>query len=95
MDVFTVEYESFLMNDKLVYDMFDFNDACPMDFITEVAFAYDTSGISLDLKPLPNSTKYAGLGHDNSPLVTIAPYLNQDQEEKSLNLFRENKEALG
>jgi len=51
VDEFTVEYESFLMDDEPEYDVFDFNDACSMDFITEVASACDTPAAPLDMNP--------------------------------------------
>jgi len=74
--------------------VFDFN-TCSVDFIAKIASAYDTSGVSLDLKSLPNSLKYAFLGPNESLPVIIASDLDQHQEEKLLNLLRENKEALG
>ena len=52
MDELDVEYESFLMDDELGYDVFDFNEACSVDFIAEVASACDTSTVPLNLKPL-------------------------------------------
>ena len=50
---FAVEYESFLMNDEPRYDVFDFHDACSVDFIVEVAFACNTSTVPLDLYLTP------------------------------------------
>ena len=91
VDEFAIEYESFLKNDELEYDVFDFNDAYSVYFITEVAFAYDTSTAPLDLKPLSDSFKYALLYHDESLLVIIASDLNQDQEEKLLTYLGRTK----
>jgi len=95
VDEFAVEYESFLVDDEPKYDVFDFNDAHSVDFIPKVASTYDTFAAPLDLKPFPNSIKYALLGHDESLPVIIASDLNQDQEDKLLNLHRENKVVLG
>ena len=52
VDEFAIEYESFLVDDEPKYDVFDFNDACSMDFITKVASACHTSAAPLDLKTL-------------------------------------------
>jgi len=78
VDECAVEYESFLVDDEPVYDVFDFNDACPMDFITKVASACDTSAAPLDLKPLPDSLKYVCSDHHESLPMIIASDLNQD-----------------
>jgi len=51
--------------------------------------------VSLDLKPLPDSLKYAFLGPNESFLLIIAFDLDQDQDGKLPDLLRENKEALG
>ena len=88
VDEFAIEYKSFFMDNKLEYDVFDFDDACSTYFIVEVAFSCETSTISLDLKPLPDSLKYAFLGLDESVSVIIASNLDQHQEEKLLNLGR-------
>ena len=58
VDEFAVKYESFFMNDEPEYDVFDF-DTSSVDFIAEIASACDTSTVSLDLKPLHDSLKYA------------------------------------
>jgi len=55
----------------------------------------DSPSASLDLKPLPNSLNYSFLKPDNSLPVSIASDLNRDQEEKLIDLLRENKEAIG
>ena len=49
----------------------------------------------LELKPLPNSLKYAFLGPDESLPVIVASDLDRDQEDKLIALLRGNKEALG
>ena len=54
VDEFVVKYECLLVDDEPEYDVFDFNDACSMDFITKFSFACDTSAVSLDLKRLPD-----------------------------------------
>jgi len=65
VDAFDIVYESFLTNDELEYDVFNFNDAYSMDFITEITSACDTSTIPLDFKPLLDFLKYQFLGHDH------------------------------
>ena len=49
----------------------------------------------LELKPLPDTLKYAYLGADESPLVIIAANLSKSQEEAVLFILRENKETIG
>jgi len=83
------------MDDEPEYDVFDFNDACSVDFIAKFSFTCDTSAAPLDLKTLPDSLKYAFLGRDESLPMIIASDLNQDKEDKFLNLLRESKETLG
>ena len=51
--------------------------------------------MSLYLKLLPDSLKYAFLGPNESLPVIIVSNLDQDQEKKLLEILRENKEALG
>ena len=78
---FVVEYESFFINDEPEYDVFDFNDACLVNFIAEVASICDTSTVPLDLKPLPESLKFAFLRDGEFLPLIIASNLSQDQEE--------------
>jgi len=59
VDEFAVEYESFFINDEPEDDVFDFDDACPMDFIADGSSAYDTSIISVELKYLLEFLMYA------------------------------------
>ena len=54
-----------------------------------------SSSFSLDLKPLPNTLKYAFLGPNGIFPGTLANDLNLDEEMQVLDLLRENKEALG
>ena len=49
-----------------------------MDFITDVVSTCDTSVVSLDLKALPNSLKYAFLGLEEFLPVIIVSDLDQD-----------------
>ncbi|KAL3534334.1 hypothetical protein ACH5RR_002795 [Cinchona calisaya] len=49
----------------------------------------------LDLKPLPNTLKYAYLGPSKSCPVSIAFDLCNDQEFKLLNVLKNHKEAIG
>jgi len=94
MDEFTVEYESFFVDAEPGYDVFDF-DTYFMVFIAEITSTCDTFGVSLDLKPLADSLKYAFLSPNESLPVIIASDLDQDQKENLLDLLRKNKEALG
>ena len=65
------------MDDEPEYDVFDF-DTYSVDFIAEIASACDTYSVSLDLKPLLNSLKYAILSPNESLPVIIAFDLDQD-----------------
>jgi len=76
MDEFSIEYRSFFMDDEHKDDVFDF-DTCFVDFMADV-FACDTSTVSLDLKPLPDSLKYVFLGANESLSVIIRSNLDQD-----------------
>ena len=77
------------MDDEPEHDVLDFDDnACFVDFKTNVATAYDTSTIPLDIKSLPDSLKYAFLSHDECLPIIIVSDLAQDQEEKLLDLLR-------
>jgi len=61
--------------------VFHFDDACSVDFITDVISAYDTSGIPLDQTSLLNSLKYVFLGLDESLAIIIASTFDQDQKK--------------
>ena len=83
------------MNDEPEYDTFEFDDLystadCLLTAASESAFPP-----TLELKPLPDSLKYAFLGPNESFPVIIASDLDGDQETKLITLLRENKEALG
>jgi len=58
----------FFIDDEPKYDVFDFNDIHSVDFNFDVISVCDTFAISLDLKPLLESVKYAFLGPDKSLL---------------------------
>ena len=49
----------------------------------------------LELKPLPNTLKYAFLGDSESLPVIISSYLYKNQERKLLVVLSEYKEAIG
>jgi len=58
-DIFTTEYELFLIDDDSKYDVFEFDDLCSTadcllttvsEFIAETVFI-----VALELKPLPDS----------------------------------------
>ena len=99
VDVFAVEYESFLVNNEPKYDAFEFDDLysiadCLLTAASESA-SETVSPPALELKPLPDSLKYAFLGPNESFPIIIASDLDGDQETKLIALLRENKEALG
>jgi len=98
-DMFAAEYESFLVDDEPKYDVFEFDDLCSTAncLLTDVSKSMheSISPPALELKPLPNSFKYAFLGPDESLPVIITSDLDRDQEDKLIALLRENKEALG
>jgi len=79
--------------------VFEFHDLCStadcLLTIVSKSAAKSVSPISLELKPLPDSLKYAFLGLDESLPVIIASDLDREQEDKLITLLRENKEALG
>ena len=97
-DVLATEYESFLIDDEPEYDVFEFDDLCSTAncLLTAVyeSAAESISPVAVELKPLPDSLKYAFLGSYESLPVIIASDLNRDQEDKLISLLRENKEAL-
>ena len=75
-DMFTAEYESFMMNDELECDVFEFYDLCSTDdcllTTTFESAAESISPLALELKPLSNSLKYAFLGLDESlPIILL------------------------
>ena len=82
------------MNDEPEYDAFEFDDSySTADYLLTAAFE-SVSPLGLELKPLPDSLKYAFLGPNESLPVIIASDLDGDQETKLIALVRENKEAL-
>jgi len=88
-EIFAIEYELFLIDDELEYDVFQFDDLgcaskCVISFVSEDDFP----SASLNLKPLPNSLKYSSSGLDDSLPVIIASDLDWDQEEKLIDLDR-------
>lgn len=95
-DVFCTEYASSLMDHEPECDAFDFDD-CSLDSISTsmTTPACEPPTAPLELKPLPDSLKYAFLGPNESLLVIVASDLDLDQETKLLALLQENKEAIG
>jgi len=69
-EMFTAKYESFLMNDEPEYDVFEFDDLCSTaDCLLTIVFESMHESISppaLELKPLPDSLKYAFPGPEES-----------------------------
>ena len=49
----------------------------------------------LELKPLPDTLKYAFLGDSETLPVIISSHLDEDQEGKLLVVLNKHKEALG
>jgi len=86
----------FFIDDEPKCDIFQFDDLCS-DSACLIASAseFEYPHTSLELKPLPDSLKHVFFRPDESLLVIIASDLNQDQQEKLIDLLRENKEALG
>ena len=76
--------------------MFQFDDLCSASqYVISSSSETDSPPISLELKHLPDSLKYSFWGTHDSLLAIIASDLGQDQEEKLINLLRENKEVIG
>jgi len=78
--------------------VFEFDDVySTIDCLLTAASEFTSESVSppsLELKPLPDSLKYAFLGPDESLPVIIASDLDRDQEDKQITLLRESKEAL-
>jgi len=74
-DMFTVEYESFLIDDEPEYDVFEFDELCSVAdcLFTNVSESAhkSISPPTLELKPLPDSLKYAFLGPEESYLLLL------------------------
>jgi len=98
-DVLITEYESFLIDDEPEYNVFEFDDLCATAdcLLTTMSESVIESifPVALELKPLPDSHKYAFLGPDRSLPVIIASDFYWNQDSKLISLLRENKEALG
>ena len=96
--MFATEYESFLIDDELEYDVFEFYDLCSAADCLLVSVFESThefvSPLALELKPLPNSLKYVFVRPDESIPVIITSDLHQDQEDKLITPLIENKEAI-
>ena len=80
-DMFTTEYETFLIDDEPKYGAFEFNDLCSgADCLLANATDSTTESISLpaalELKPLPDFLKYLFLGPDESLPMIIASDLD-------------------
>jgi len=80
-DMFAAEYESFLINDEPGYHVFEFNDLCSdADCLLTTVSESVPESISpptIELKPLPDSLKYAFLGPDKSLPTIIASDLHR------------------
>ena len=99
VDVFATKYESFLIDNKPEYDVFEFNNLCStadclLAVVSESAIEF-VSPVMLELKFLPYSLKYAFLGADESLPILITSDLSRDQEDILISLLRQNKEAVG
>ena len=98
--MFAAEYESFLIDDELEYDVLEFDDLCSA---TDCLLANASKSISkfvslvpaLELKPVPASSQYSFLGPYKSFPIIIAYKLDPDQENKWIASLTENEEAMG
>jgi len=72
-DMFTTEYESFFIDHEPEYDICQFDNLC-FDSACLIASAcqFESPHTFVELKPLPDSLKYAFLGPDESLPVIIA-----------------------
>jgi len=96
--MFAAKYESFLVDDEVQYDMFEFDNLCSsIEYFIASASTFESLSLlgSLKLKPLPDSLKHTFLVPDESLPVIITCNLDWDQEEQLITLLRENKEAIG
>jgi len=79
-DMFTTEYESFVVDDEPEYDVFEFDDLCSVtDYLLTTVSESTPESIfppALELKPLSNSPKYTFLWPDESSHVIIASNLD-------------------
>jgi len=64
------------MDDEPKHDVFDFKNACSVDFVDDLVFACDAFSISLNLNPLPDFLKYHFPTPDSSLHVIIASDLD-------------------
>ena len=73
-DVIATEYEPFLIDNELEYDVFQFDDLCSTADCLLTAMSESVtefvSPVALELKPLPNSLRYVFLGlHESLPII--------------------------
>jgi len=80
--MFATKYKSFLINDELEHDVFEFNDLCSTSNCLVTAISESTSESifphALELKPLPDYLEYVFLRPDESLPLIIAPDLGWD-----------------
>ena len=85
------------MHDVPEYDVFEFDDLySTANYLLTVVSESTSKFVSppaLELKPLPDSLKYAFIGPDDSLPVIIASDLERDQEDKLIALLRENRKV--
>ena len=67
----------------------------PLPVSTSVPIPLIIEPPKLELKPLPDTLKYAFLGDSEILPVIISSHLDKDQEGKLLDVLIEHKEALG
>ena len=94
--MFAAQYKSFLTDDELEYDAYNFDDSCSSaNYLITSASTFDSisSSAALELKPLHDSLKYSFLGPNESLAMVITSDLDQDQEDKLIVSLRETKEA--
>ena len=56
---------------------------------------FPSSEMALELKPLPSTLNYAFLDHQHCKPMIIYLQLEEDQEERLLEVLRGRKEAIG
>ena len=101
-------HESFFMEYTPEHDVFAFEDQCDdslqASVLTSLSSILPSSheappnvllSSSFELKPLPNTLKYAFLGLNETFCMILANDLNLNQETQVLDLLRKNKEVLG
>jgi len=75
--------------------VFRFYNLCSTADCLLTIVSESVSPVALELKPLPDSLKYAFLGPDESVPIIIVFDLDRNQEDKLIFFLKANKKALG